>query len=625
MEEIFLKTIVEEFTKSFVSGSISALKIAKDEIGHFIDNGLIPYLDKQKNKYSYVKTFLHRTVPVYLYRVYYPLKLKIQDEIIETDSIRDVFRRSQFITVLGGVGSGKSTLVKHLFLNSIKEKLCIPILIELRYLNDYEKTIEDFIKEKLFENRLSPNDRILERLLTKGKFVFFLDGYDEIKPSVREKVVSSLTTFIGKYTENRFLLTSRPHSNIELLPLFHNCEIQKLSGLDIEKFVFRQIENSTLAKKIVESLNSSKSEYLRSFLTNPLLLALYILTFQTNSVIPNKKYIFYRRVLDVLFSEHDSLSKVGFERERKTNLSQDQIESLLKKFSFVTYFEGVFDFEKDYLISTLNRVKQKSLEVEFENAELAEDLKVSISLWIEDGNLISFAHRSIQEYFAALYVKDLNEENKIKIYNEKIPNILFKKHEEQEAENFLSFCREMDEFYFYKYLLLPTLNYLKSQIDNSSITAKLRSVISFFNAGLKIYYEALPDSASTFVVRNASYSGSNNMFKYSFAIDDLLEIMRFKVFDTLRKDPILTYLIERGFHDKADWKEPFDVNKLENVKIISLDYQKSLTTELLELMATTKILEGVNQIIQNINSSEINIREMLALHGKEDKELINLL
>ena len=120
---------------------------------------------------------------------------------------------------------GKSTLIKHLFLSSIIEKFAIPILIELRYLNDFLTSIEDFIKENIFENKLSHSNGILNRLLKKGKFVFFLDGFDEIESNIKSQTIKELNTFINKYGKNKFVLTSRPFTNIEFLPLFHNCKI----------------------------------------------------------------------------------------------------------------------------------------------------------------------------------------------------------------------------------------------------------------------------------------------------------------------------------------------------------------------------------------------------------------
>lgn len=122
--------------------------------------------------------------------------------------------------------------------------------------------------------------------------MFFLDGYDEIKSDSKKFVVEKLNTFIDKYRLNRFLLTSRPYSNIELLPLFHNYRIEKLNDVEIKKFISIQKIESELAQKIIKSVSENKVLYLKSYLTNPLLLSLYILTFSTNSSIPDKNIYF---------------------------------------------------------------------------------------------------------------------------------------------------------------------------------------------------------------------------------------------------------------------------------------------------------------------------------------------
>jgi predicted NACHT family NTPase len=166
MNEILLKSIVPEFTKKMIQESSSIFKDVKAEYEFFINNGLTEYFYKQQEKYAHIKTLLHRSMPVYFYDVYVPLTLKslVGKKDINTHSVNDVFFDSQYITVIGDAGSGKSTLIKHLFLNTIEEKFGIPILIELRNLNKYEKSLEEFISEKIFENKLSSSVKILTRL-----------------------------------------------------------------------------------------------------------------------------------------------------------------------------------------------------------------------------------------------------------------------------------------------------------------------------------------------------------------------------------------------------------------------------------------------------------------------------
>ncbi|MCB1177415.1 MAG: NACHT domain-containing protein, partial [Leptospiraceae bacterium] len=382
---------------------------------------------------------------------------------------------------IGDAGSGKSTLIKHLFLNSIKEKIGVPILIELRYLNNEEQSIEEYIISKIFENKLTQNNVILERLLKKGKFVFFLDGYDELNTDIKLRIIENLNSFVNKYSNNKFILTTRPHSNIEHLPLFHNFVMKSLSGQEINEFIKLQLsKESELSDKIIKSLKENKSEYISEFLTNPLLLSLYILTFQSNSEIPNKKYVFYRRVINALFSEHDSKTKLGYVREKQSKLNQEQFEEVLKAFSFLSYFESKFNFDKEYILTKLKLIKGKIPNINFDNNKFIYDLKSAIALWTEDYGIISFAHRSIQEYFAALFVQNLNVIDKEKIYN-KILDKQSKSNDIREIENFLSICEELDTIYFYKFYGLPLLKEMREHfVKCNTDTELVGRFIQFF-------------------------------------------------------------------------------------------------------------------------------------------------
>ena len=92
----------------------------------------------------------------------------------------------------------------------------------------------------------------MERLLARGKFVFFLDGFDELSSEIKNKVTKNLNSFINQYIENKFILTSRPYSNIENMPLFKNYEIKELDKTkgEIDGFVDYQLKKEKeLAEK----------------------------------------------------------------------------------------------------------------------------------------------------------------------------------------------------------------------------------------------------------------------------------------------------------------------------------------------------------------------------------------
>lgn len=356
--------VVTAFIKEISEDLKSAFKGAVAETKQFLEIGLKGYIENQHRRFSYVKTILKGNTPNYFYDVYYPLNIRNDKHKTITNSIDSTFERSKYITVIGDAGSGKSTLVKHLFLRALNEKKSIPIFVELRYVTNEKNSIEHYIKEKIFEGKLSENNAILERMLTKGGFLFFLDGYDEISGESKKSVIEGINNFIEKYGKNKFLLTTRPYSDIGQLPLFHNYHIEQLKkeNGDIEGFIEKQLKDEPeLAAQIKKSIREAKADYINSFLKNPLLLSLYILTYQSNSSIPTKKYVFYRRVINALFSEHDSKSKLGFEREKKCKLQQEEVEKILKAFCFLSYFDGAFSFEYDNLTSRIDKTSKRKV------------------------------------------------------------------------------------------------------------------------------------------------------------------------------------------------------------------------------------------------------------------------
>jgi hypothetical protein len=259
------------------------------------------------------------------------------------------------------------------------------------------------------------------------------------------------------------------------LPLFHNYQIETLNKDQVKQFIKLQLNNENeLSQKIIESVENTDQSYITSFLSNPLLLSLYILTFQSNPDIPHKKYIFYRRVVQALFAEHDSKSKLGYIRQRKSKLNQERFEEVLKRFSFLAFFERKYTFDIDYVLKILDIIKSKSKNSEFSPQFFIEDLKLGVALWIEESNKIQFAHKSLQEYFAALFVADFNIDQKATIYSKIIDTL----SSINEFSNFLSLCQEMDEISYSKSFLLPALDKIISSLSQNNDEELITNIVN---------------------------------------------------------------------------------------------------------------------------------------------------
>lgn len=529
---------ITSFIKGIISGQLTKLfdgltKDFSEEVKHIISNNILEYQVEEYNRNSISKTLLHRVEPKRLKEFYQPLFIRkcgknsrreeIDDhyryirnrdkERIPSESIAKLFEKNQFVTLIGNAGSGKSTIVKYLFLNSIDTDFKIPIKVELRYLNDYNGTVIEFIQEKIFKlNRLASADKIIERLMKSGDFVFFLDGYDEITSVKKEKLTKEIDDLVKLYNKNYYLLTSRPYTEIDLLPLFHNFEVCELSDEDINQFIAKQIPagEKELQEKIIEAINSPENSAYKTFLSNPLLLSMFILTFQSYSSIPQKRSAFYSQVFDALFSVHDSMSKLAFVREKQSGLSKEQIIEVLELFSFISYFEQKFIFTNLYLNEKLDVIKEKKKSIEFINQKLISDLQVAIGIINQDGTEYTFPHRSLQEYFTATYIASLRSIENKKIVYKKIVKSLMKDQGfgMNSKDNFHLLLSELDEEGVIKYGLLPFFKDYLNKIDLT--TTNTRKIIDYF-INLRSVYESFYS-----IIKSDDLNKQNEFFSEQF-------------------------------------------------------------------------------------------------------------
>jgi len=545
----------------------------KEEWNYHTKEKINQYLISMLLRYGEVKTILHGNNPKPFYEVYYPLSLSINGRPIASDATTSLFRRRQALIITADAGSGKSMLVKHLFNSSINSSYKIPFVIELRYLNSSNETLDKFIDDQL-SLHVTESTRIKKRLLEEGKFIFFLDGYDEVKIDKKQEVVRSLKEMHERYTSCKYLISTRPYTDLEMLSNLSTMHIMPLSKSDVEKFIKQQILDDELSGKIIQSVSEAGNSRLSSFLKNPLLLTLYILTYKNSSEIPSKASVFYRRVIDSLFIEHDSKTKVGFQRERRSGISYDKFYDVMRKFSFVSFFDDQFAFEKLYASDLIQRIIAKDTACLFKPEDLIEDLKLSFSFWIDDSGTISFAHKSLQEYFCALYIHDLDGGNKQKIYQK----LLRKAGEVSDQFNILSILEEIDTCGYLQHYFIPVLADLKLLLDESnSVTAFISSIFP------EIWI--MPDKAMH--VRFES-----GAFRFTQILDKKKGLFR-ELYDALREEAskIDAAHIKPSRHKKSrrayriEFKSaPAEITSILNQNEKLLGIRNSFVTEVAQLM-----------------------------------------
>jgi predicted NACHT family NTPase len=443
------------------------------------------------------KTLLHRNKSANLMDIYCPLILSEKNKHLDNfgmfnnadrkfkiDSFHnaiDLLEQVQFIYLSGVAGAGKTTLIKYFLIASVKQNFKIPIRIDLRDLNDFEiknakaNIFFTYIQDKIFRfNNLTMDEDITDRLLLQGSFVFLLDGFDELNANLIRMVNEGLEKFCTKYDKNNFVLTSRPFTQTSSPVQFVNLWINELDPDSVRLFVRNQRFDKKFESELLSTIDEASDNDYVELLKNPLLLSMFILTYRQYPNIPSKKHLYYQQVFEALFSIHDSVTKKGYKRQITCALPRDEFESVLNTFSFISYFGQLFKFDQEFLKRTLKDINQSKVVAKFNEEDYIYDLVTSTSLLIKESGEYTFIHRSMQEYFAALYLKSISSESKRTIFKNIAEDMVDSKTTFiNEFFNLYSLIRDIDAMDCILLFELPLIEHLQK------LTPEIRTVTSF--------------------------------------------------------------------------------------------------------------------------------------------------
>ena len=428
------------------------------------------YLARTKEKYGKIKTLIYRRVKEDLYSFYVDFNLLCENITINSSDINNLIILTNKIIITGTGGVGKSTLMHHLFLNTIKVTDYIPVLIELRSLNlKDEISIRNEIYKTLVNNGFELKDEYFEFSLKAGGYIFLFDGYDEVNKDINKKVSEEIQSFSDRYNKNNFIISSRPSSEFIGWNDFDEISTMSLSKEQAIELVKKLKFDETIKNKFLDELANGLYDKHKSFAENPLLLTIMLLTYESSAKIPENTNDFYERAFLVLFSDHDA-TKDGYERDTCTKLSYDKFKRIFSYICFISYFKNVYEFTDVSLNSYLEKAQKKYPDIIFNPEDFQEDLLQHVCMLIRDGLSYRFTHRSFQEYFAALYTCQLTDEEQQILFKNVLKNSL-------NQEEYYTMLFDMQENRSIRNILLPCLNQLKNMVGSKEFSSKVIAIL----------------------------------------------------------------------------------------------------------------------------------------------------
>jgi hypothetical protein len=449
---------------------LKASNLRNETVDNFFENKFKKYLENAYKNFSSVNILIFPNQQIDIKSIYIPTNLSShrggESTIITSHEANELLKEYKNILISDTAGMGKSTLMKWIGLSMIETGVSIPVLIDLKSLKKDWKIIDE-IHRQIDDIDNSFDKSIILKFLELGRFTILLDGYDEIQESHFYDVIADLKFFSNKLSNNWFILTSRPVSSLTSFGDFKSFKISDLQEKDAYNLFkkFDIILNRDVSYKLISELSTSHSQA-GEFLGNPFLASLLYQTYTYNKNIPTKKPAFYDEVYTALYKHHD-LSKDGFERDKKSKLDIIDFRRVLRLLAFNTIKDTKISFTEQELINSLTKVRSILMGIAFNEYNFLEDLYLNVPLFNKEGNTYKWAHRSIQEYFAADHISNSPFKNSLirKLYDSKSGKYY----------NVIDFLFDLEPTVVRQEIIKPIFEKYLEYYDNSYLNYKINS------------------------------------------------------------------------------------------------------------------------------------------------------
>jgi hypothetical protein len=398
--EAVLASTATELTKDFFQGTLARLSGGSKELFQRFFPQFQKHLANVYLRNSRVKILVSRDAPVPFTEIYVASRFQSGNESLSDSAICESVQSGKRLVVSAIGGAGKTFLLRHVWLTMFTQMSGkVPIFIELRKMNGIGGVpLEKFISASTFGTDFTEGN--FQHFAEDGSFVFLLDGFDEVNRDRRAELEAQIIALSRKFPKCGMIVSGRPDDRFGGWQEFTAVRAMPFQyeqfRLLIEKIPFDQ----QIKSNFLRIADNSFFQQHESFLSNPLLSMMMLLTYRDNAEIPGKLSTFYENCFATLFSQHDAL-KESFRRDKC--LDQLEFKRIFSVFCLLTYKDSRPSLDRADFIDYVSKAKEY-LRLPQDVPSIAHDFLESVNLMIQEGTNVSFIHRSFQEFFAAVCV-----------------------------------------------------------------------------------------------------------------------------------------------------------------------------------------------------------------------------
>ncbi|WP_373898861.1 NACHT domain-containing NTPase [Haloimpatiens sp. FM7315] len=543
--------IINISNDSFRESAVTAIQTV-DELVDFPEELPVPfqkYLFNVKQKYSLMKTLLYNDHPKPFYDFYVCNNIErrvpvtgrfgtsYKTTVIANVNFKSLSDCSRFVILSGTGGLGKSMMMRHLLLDSIENYSQIgniPIFIPLKDFDETTGELFEYVFSRMKNFCTDITEKQFQEILSTGKCLLLFDGLDEIASANAKKFERELERFTDMYPDNYYVISSRPTQSFISYSRFTVMHLKPFSTKQALKLIdnleFRPDE-PIIKEKFRLELEKTLYHTHRSFIENPLLLTIMLITFEQYAEVPSKMHIFYREAYAALSIKHDA-SKGAYKRTLKTGLTADKFADYFAEICSRSYYDEKFEMNEDEFTNYYKKLSErKKYNDQTTNViDYLYDLCSNMCLMYFESGKYHFTHRSFQEYFCALYfskqkdkhlesIADFFEHRRNRMYGDKTFNMLYDMISEKVEEYmFLPYlaklyerCDNEDGYWTFLQTIYPCIQYERGETDDFSLTSCQSYLFSFIKE---------LNGHGTVMLQDLPHYDSLVSGEYAFALDE---------------------------------------------------------------------------------------------------------
>lgn len=336
---------------------------------------------------------------------------RTQEKIIMDANLDLILEYAKKVILVANGGMGKSMMLQHLFLESIKKHLqtgLLPIMIELRDFSENNDLFNDYIVKTAgtFDRNLT--SKKVEELMSSGKCQILMDGADEIDPSDVNAFQRQIAELADRYPYNQYVIASRECDIIKAVKGFSKLYLRPFNreqSLALVNNLLAGSEDETIRSEIT---NYMEGEYLQKhkvFASNPMLLTFVIIKYPIVDPFQGKKRLFYRTVYDAIVCGHDE-EKKGYSRVFRSAQNAEEFTKVFREFCATTYIKHEVEFDLDTFDDYFNNLVTKDkLEnpIIMTSKNFIHDACATACMMYEEDIKLLYIDPGFQEYLFAQY------------------------------------------------------------------------------------------------------------------------------------------------------------------------------------------------------------------------------